>query len=31
MIGKVAGLMTQDIVVDIIKDEDIENLESLGG
>ena len=30
MIGKVAGLMTQDIVVDIIKDEDIENLESLG-
>lgn len=30
MIGKIAGLMIQDIVVDIIKDEDIENLESLG-
>ena len=30
MIGKIAGLMTQDIVVDLIKDEDIENLESLG-
>ena len=30
MIGKIAGLMTQDIVVDIIKDGDIENLESLG-
>ena len=30
MIGKIAGLMTQDIVVDIIKDENIENLESLG-
>ena len=30
MIGKIAGLMTQDIVVDLIKDENIENLESLG-
>ena len=30
MIGKVAGLMTQDILVDIVKDGVIENLESLG-
>ena len=30
MIGKISGLMTQDIIVDIIKDENIENLESLG-
>ena len=30
MIGKTAGLMTQDILVDLIKDENIENLESLG-
>ena len=30
MIGKIAGLMTQDIVVDLSKDENIENLESLG-
>ena len=30
IIGKIAGLMTQDIVVDLIKDENIENLESLG-
>ena len=29
-IGKIAGLMTQDIIVDLIKDENIENLESLG-
>ena len=30
MIGKISGLMTQDIIVDLIKDENIENLESLG-
>ena len=30
MIGKIAGLMTQDIIVDLIKDENIENLEGLG-
>ena len=30
IIGKISGLMTQDIIVDIIKDENIENLESLG-
>ena len=27
---RIVGLMTQDIVVDIIKDGNIENLESLG-
>ena len=30
IIGKISGLMTQDIIVDLIKDENIENLESLG-
>ena len=30
MIGKIAGLMTQDIVVDIVKDGVVENLEVLG-